>query len=131
MTTVTNKISAVAGDSPGREDYNGSRQHCAYNQTRECFLGLEVTVADLSQADAKGQIAAFALKSGEGLWIVPFDRLPEAGFRTPLDLIYLDSDCRVIDAIESFPVFQSASPSQAPASVLALPTHSIYSSQTQ
>jgi hypothetical protein len=131
MITVTHKKSAVSGDSPGREDLNGSRQHCAYNQTRECFLGLEVTVADLSQANAKEQIAAVALKSGEGLWIVPFNRLPETGFRTPLDLIYLDSDCRVIDAIESFPVFHSASPSQAPASVLALPTHSIYSSQTQ
>jgi hypothetical protein len=131
MTTVTQKKSAVAGDSPGREDYNGSRQHCAYNQTRECFLGLEVTVADLSQANAKEQIAAVSLKSGEGVWIVPFNRLPETGFQAPLDLIYLDGDCRVIDAVESFPVFHSASPSQAPASVLALPTHSIYSSQTQ
>jgi hypothetical protein len=46
-------------------------------------------------------------------------------------LIYLDKDCRVIDAIESFPVFHVASPRQQPASVLALPTHSIYSSQTQ
>jgi hypothetical protein len=51
--------------------------------------------------------------------------------RAPLDLVYLDDDCRVIDAIESFPVFHAASPSQQPASALALPTHSIYSSQTQ
>jgi len=63
--------------------------------------------------------------------MVPFRGLPEEGMRAPLDLVYLDSDCRVIDAIESFPVFHAASPSQQPASVLALPTHSIYSSQTQ
>jgi hypothetical protein len=49
----------------------------------------------------------------------------------PLDLIYLDDECRVIDLAESFPTFQVSSSSPRPESVLALPAHSIYSSQTQ
>ena len=104
---------------------------CAYNQTRECFLGLEVDGADLSLAKLKDRIASLALKSGEGLWLTPFRGLPEWGIRVPLDLLYLDRDCRVIDVVESYPVFRANASTPQPASVLALPTHSIYSSQTQ
>jgi uncharacterized protein len=108
-----------------------SRKLCAYNQTRECFLGLEVDGADLSLAKLKDRIASLALKSGEGLWLSPFRGLPEWGIRVPLDLLYLDQDCRVIDVVESYPVFRANAATAQPASVLALPTHSIYSSQTQ
>jgi hypothetical protein len=108
-----------------------SRKLCAYNQTRECFLGLEVDGADLSLAKLKDRIASLALKSGEGLLLSPFRGLPEWGIRVPLDLLYLDRDSRVIDVVESYPVFRANAATAQPASVLALPTHSIYSSQTQ
>jgi len=62
-----------------------SRKLCAYNQTRECFLGLEVDGADLSLAKLKDRIASLTLKSGEGLWLSPFRGLPEWGIRVPLD----------------------------------------------
>jgi hypothetical protein len=107
------------------------RKLCAYNQTRECFLGLEVDSADLSLAKLKDRISSLALKSGEGLWLSPFRGLPEWGIRVPLDLLYLDQDCRVIDVVESYPVFRANAATPHPASVMALPTHSIYSSQTQ
>jgi hypothetical protein len=103
---------------------------CAYNQTRECFLGLEVAPADLSLAELKALLGKLALKSGEGLWMAPFRGIPDTNMRVPLDLLYLDEDCRVIETVESFPTFHATSSLQA-ASVLALPTHSIYSSQTQ
>ncbi len=61
----------------------------------------------------------------------PFRGIPEKKMRVPLDLIYLDEDCRVIEVVESFPTFRVSSSSPQAASVLALPTHSIYSSQTQ
>jgi len=108
-----------------------SRRLCAYNQTRECFLGLEVTAADLSIAGLKELLGKLALKSGEGLWMDPFRGIPETNMRVPLDLIYLDEDCRVIEVVESFPTFHVTSSSPQAASVLALATHSIYSSQTQ
>jgi hypothetical protein len=104
---------------------------CAYNQTRECFLGLEVAPADLSLPELKVLLGKLALKSGEGLWMKPFRGIPDSNLRVPLDLLYLDEDCRVIETVESFPTFHSATSSSQAASVLALPTHSIYSSQTQ
>ena len=120
-----------AGGSPKAGGKMESRKLCAYNQTRECFLGLEVDGADLSLAKLKDRIASLALKSGEGLWLSPFRGLPEWGIRVPLDLLYLDQECRVIDVVESYPVFRANAATPQPASVLALPTHSIYSSQTQ
>ncbi|MGD0800548.1 MAG: PilZ domain-containing protein [Terracidiphilus sp.] len=104
---------------------------CAYNQTRECFLGLEVAVADLSFAALKDLLGKMVLKSGEGLWMEPFRGIPETNMRVPLDLVYLDEDCRVIEVVESFPTFRVTPSSPRAASVLALPAHSIYSSQTQ
>lgn len=108
-----------------------SRRLCAYNETRECFLGLEVTVADLTFADLRDIMGKLALKSGEGLWMAPFRGIPETEMCAPLDLIYLEEDCRVIDVVESFPTFRVPPFSPQAASVLALPAHSIYSSQTQ
>ncbi|MGD0345735.1 MAG: PilZ domain-containing protein [Terracidiphilus sp.] len=108
-----------------------SRTHCAYNQTRECFLGLEVKAADLPSTRVGELMAARPLKSGEGVWMTPFRGIPAAAMPAPLDLIYLDAECRVIDTVESFPTFQVSSSRPQPNSVLALPAHSIYSSQTQ
>jgi uncharacterized membrane protein (UPF0127 family) len=49
----------------------------------------------------------------------------------PLDLIYLDDSCQVIHVIEYFPTFRIAPLKIKAASVLELPPHTIYSSQTQ
>ncbi len=108
-----------------------SQRLCAYNQTRECFLGLEIVVADLPYADLKNLFGRLALKSGEGLWMTPFREIPETLMRVPLDLIYLDQDCRVMEAVESFPTFHVNPSCPQAASVLALPAHSIYLSQSQ
>jgi uncharacterized membrane protein (UPF0127 family) len=109
-----------------------SVKHCAYNQTRECFLGLDVSVADIPHSGLKGQLSQLVLKSGEGLWVLPFRGMPaaKASALVPVDLIYLDADCRVMEIAESL-VVCPASPLVRAASVLALPTHAIYSSQTQ
>ncbi len=108
-----------------------SQRLCAYNQTRECFLGLEVTAADLSYGELGNLLGKLDLKSGEGLWMMPFRGIPETNLLVPLDLIYLDEDCRVLELVESFPTFRATGSSPQAASVLALPVHSIYSSQTQ
>jgi hypothetical protein len=137
---LTNKIEWPASNSdadpvakyPVRdEDSRDERAHCAYNQTRECFLGLEVAAGELSYAGLEERLEERELRSGEGLWLNPFQGIPMTGLVSPLDLIYLDEDCRVIEAVESYPTFL-ASPSRPRASsVLVLPAHSIYSSQTQ
>ena len=104
--------------------------HCAYNQTREAFLGLQVTTADIPFGGLDRMVELLALKSGEGLWLTPYRGIPTGEIHAPLDLIYLDPDSRVIELVEGFPTFQASS-SLWPASVLALPAHSIFSSQTQ
>ena len=108
-----------------------SLTHCAYNQTRECFLGLSVKAADIPSARVGDLMSARPLKSGEGVWMTPFRGIPAGAMPAPLDLIYLDEDCRVIDTVESFPTFQMSAGGRQPRSVLALPAHSIYTSQTQ
>jgi hypothetical protein len=85
----------------------------------------------MSGAELKDTIASLALQSGEGMWLMPFRGLPDMGSAVPLDLVYLDGDCRVIDVVESFPTFRISPMSPQATSVLALPTHSVYSSQTQ
>lgn len=130
MITGAQKQHVATDDSPGAAEPLELRKYCAYNQTRECFLGLEVRAADLSVAHSKDRIATLALKSGEGLWMVPFRGIPETGMRSPIDLIFLDEHSRVIEVVESFPVCAASSRLRA-TSVLALPIHSIYSSQTQ
>ncbi len=108
-----------------------SRPHCAYNQTRECFLGLEVAASEFSYANLEERLAERELRSGEGLWLTPFHGIPMTDLYAPLDLIYLDEDCRVIEAVESYPTFLASPSRPRAASVLVLPAHSIYSSQTQ
>jgi hypothetical protein len=105
--------------------------HCAYNQTRECFLALEVLATELSYVSIGEILAKQSFKSGEGIWLKPFHGIPTTGLFAPLDLIYLDSHCRVIEVVESFPTFLATSVISRVASVLVLPAHSIYSSQTQ
>jgi hypothetical protein len=107
------------------------RRLCAYNQTRECFLGLEVSAADISCEELKSLLRKLILKSGEGLWMTQCRGIPETDMHAPLDLIYLDEDCRAIEVVESYPTFRVSPSSPRPATILALPIHSIYSSQTQ
>jgi uncharacterized membrane protein (UPF0127 family) len=120
----------AAAKPPGTRTME-SQTFCAYNQTRECFLGLKVKAGELSSNHVAELMLEKPMKSGEGLWMKPFRGIAATAMPAPLDLIYLDDECRVIDLAESFPTFQVSSSSPRPQSVLALPAHSIYSSQTQ
>ena len=104
--------------------------HCAYNGTRECFLGLHILIADLEAVQLELRLANLSLKSGEGLWLKPFRGIPPYS-GGPLDLVYLDESHRIIETVESFPTFQVSPSSPRAATVLVLPAHSIYWSQTQ
>ena len=62
--------------------------------------------------------------------------IPSSGVHTwgvlfPLDLIYLDENHRVLYVTEHFPRFSVGPLKLEAASVLELPTHTIYSSQTE
>lgn len=105
--------------------------YCAYNQTRECFLSLSVTVANTTFSRLRGLIGRLRLKPDEGLWVVPSQGVHTLGVLFPLDLIYLDEHHQVLHVIEHFPRFRIAPIRVKAASVLELPIHTIYSSQTR
>lgn len=107
------------------------RTYCVYNQTRECFLSFGVNIADTTFSRLKGLIGKLKLGSDEGLWVVPSSGVHTWGVLIPLDLIYLDENYRVIYLNEHFPRFRIAPLRTQAASVLELPPHTIYSSQTQ
>jgi len=109
----------------------GPGTHCAYNETRERLLGLDVAAADFSGASFDDRISALTPKSGAGLWMVPFRGISPSGVRVPLDLVYLNESCGVIDIVESFPASRVSASSPPAASVLALPIHSIFATHTQ
>jgi len=116
---------------PRKQKKMERRTYCVYNQTRECFLCLGVIPADNTLARLKGLIGKLKLRLNEGLWVVPSQGVHTIGVLFPLDLIYLDENHTVIHVIEHFPRFRIAPLRIQAASVLELPTHTIYTSQTQ
>ena len=106
-------------------------QICAYNLTREGFLGLNVVAGDFPAASFHDWMATLKPNSGAGMWMVPFRGIPATEVIVPLDLLYLNEDCQVLEAVEFFPTYHVSPACPPAASVLALPNHSIFASQTQ
>jgi uncharacterized membrane protein (UPF0127 family) len=94
-------------------------------------LSLSVKPADTHLARLKGLLGRLRLKSDEGIWVIPSQGVHTIGVFVPIDLIYLDSDHRVIHMIESLGSFRIGPIRRHCSSVLELPARTIYSSQTQ
>jgi uncharacterized membrane protein (UPF0127 family) len=71
------------------------------------------------------------LKSDEGVWVIPSQGVHTFGVLFAIDLIYLDENFRVVHLVESLGTFRIGPVRTNCASVLELPTRTIYSSQTQ
>jgi uncharacterized protein len=106
------------------------RTYCVFNQTGESFVALNIRRADTPLARLRGLFGQFRMKSGEGLWLVPSHGLHTVGIVTPIDLIYLDAQDRVIHLVEHLSPFRVAPIRLKSSSILELPPHTIYSSQT-
>lgn len=122
---------ALAGYSPRPNNAMQKQKYCVYNQTRESFLSLGVAAADTTLARLKGLIGKLNLELDEGLWIIPSRGIHTVGVLFPIDLVYIDEHYHVLHVVESFPTFRISPWITQAASVLELPTHTIYSSQTQ
>ena len=125
-------ILPTLGESlPQKDGYVEARYLCACNQTRGNVLGKEVACGDFSFANLLERMPRLTPESAAGLWLIPFKGIPTEDTGVLLDLIYLDVSCRVLAVVDLFPAYR-VSPSIPPAaSVLALPTDSIFSSGTQ
>jgi hypothetical protein len=112
-------------------EWTESRQHFAFNQTRNTYLGLNVIVGDFSLPSLASWISTVTPNSSAGLWIAPFRGLPTTNVDLLLDLTFLDANCRVIDLVESFPRFKLPPSSRPASSVLVLPSKAIAFSETR
>ncbi|HEY6490586.1 MAG: PilZ domain-containing protein [Terracidiphilus sp.] len=103
---------------------------CAYNQTRQRFLSVDVEAADFSPAILNDRLPTLTSGCGLGLWIVPFRGVSPTSVRFPIDLVYLNADGVVLCVVDSFPISPVPPLSAQASSVLALPAQSISSTAT-
>lgn len=108
-----------------------SGTHCAYNQSKGCFLSLNVVAGEFSGKGASEWLRKLTPESGLGLWMVPFKGIPDPEKGIEVDLIYIDEECRAIDVVKSFPVARVNSALPPAISVLALPKNAIASTETR
>ncbi len=107
------------------------QKYCVYNQTRESFLSLGVMVSDSGLEPVKDWVERRGVKADSGLWLRPYQGIPTLRRYSAIDLLYLDSDLRVIQELESFPNSTDAPSEDHATSALVLPARTIYSSQTR
>jgi hypothetical protein len=108
------------------------QKYCVYNQTSECFLSLGASMAD----DALGYLGQLLRNrrpkvSDEGQWVQEPKPIHTLRLFSSRDLVILDAKYRVLEAIESWPSLRFIRLRDDAASMLTLPVHTIYSSQTQ
>jgi uncharacterized protein len=132
--SVARKVEANSLGSPfvpedGSNPVTG--KYCAYNQTRGRFLCANVEVVDFFTTCLDARLLGLTPSSGAGLWIVPIQNISPTNVRVPLDLIYLDDNVGVLDAVESFPLFLSTASIRSATSILALPAQTVGSTGTQ
>ena len=108
----------------------GPKLYCVFNKTEESFLGMKIRRADTEWSRLRGLLGKSRLDSGEGLWIVPSQGIHTVGMAFSIDVLFLDGNDRVIHAIEHFPPFRVSSVRLNCVSILELPPHTIYNSQT-
>jgi len=104
-----------------------------YNKTRETFVATEAKVADgyLSRlVGLLGKTRRWA-RPGQGLWIVPSHGVHTIGMLFPLDVVFLDSRKVVVHVEEYLRPFRISSVSLRAASVLELPSHTIFRTGTR
>jgi uncharacterized membrane protein (UPF0127 family) len=106
-------------------------KYYVYNERRQSFLHLGVSLADTSFRRLRGLLGRWSLRSDEGLWVMPSRGIHTVGLFFPIDVVYLDGSYRVVHLIEHLKPFRLAPIRIHCESVLELPTRSIYSSNTQ
>jgi uncharacterized membrane protein (UPF0127 family) len=105
--------------------------YCIFNKTKESFLALTVTGAGTSLIRVKGLLGKIRISQGEGLWVNPCRGIHTLGVLFPIDVVYLDAENRVIHLVEHLRPFRFGPLRLDCASVLGLPPHMIYESQTE
>jgi len=104
-----------------------------YNKTRERFVATHATVADGYFSRLVGLLGTTRrwARPGKGLWIVPSHGVHTIGMMYALDLIFLDRDHKVVDVEEHVRPFRISKVSFKAESVLELPAHTVFRTETR
>jgi hypothetical protein len=119
----------------GAKLYSGARTMrrtlCVFNRTRESFLGLRVAPADTWRMGLKALSDKSGVTPDDGAWLIPSRGVHTIGMSCAIDLIYLDSANRVLHLVEHLGPFRISPIKSKCASILALRSQAIYSSNTR
>ncbi len=112
---------------------DGGRYVCVYNKTRERFVATHARVADGYFSRLIGLLGTTRKWSrpGKGLWIVPSHGVHTIGMLYALDLIFLDRRNVVVDVEEHVRPFRISKVSFRAESVLELPVHTVFRTETR
>ncbi|MGC1422282.1 MAG: PilZ domain-containing protein [Terracidiphilus sp.] len=106
---------------------------CVYNLAREVFLSSNVTVADCADQPLKMLkvlVSGLALDAESGFWVSPLSAAPPVPRLFPFDLLYLDENQQIVDAVEVHPGVDFPPYHREVASALVLPLQTMQSTQT-
>ena len=109
----------------------GPRYVFIYNQTKETFLALQVTVADSIVSRLVGLLGKRFLKPDGGVWIVPANAIHTIGMLFTFDLVLIDKNFTVVGLRELIRPFKITRPNFRAESVIELPAHTIFRSRTE
>ena len=112
---------------------NGGKYVCVYNKTREQFVATHAKVADGYFSRLVGLLGTTSrwARPGTGLWIVPSHGVHTIGMLYALDLVFLDRDHVVVEVEEHVRPFRISKVSFKADSVLELPVHTVYRTETR
>lgn len=104
----------------------------AYNRTRQAYLATHLVVADTHWSRFRGLMAADAntFQPGSGLWIVPCRGVHTFGMRFAIDVVYLDTEQKVVYLRENLRPWRMAPVRLSAASVVELPPGTIGQTHT-
>jgi hypothetical protein len=114
---VREDAAATAALTP--ESAASDQKYCVYNETRERFVAADIAAAHASPGGAEARMRALEQGAGKGLWILPYQEISPASICLPVDLVFLDNECVVLNLVESFPLASVPASSAKALSVLA------------
>ena len=108
-----------------------NKNFVARDEQTGCVVADRVTVAARRVERAVGLLGRNHLEAGEALWITPCNGVHTWFMRFTIDVIAMDADGVVVDAVSSLKPWRMRLPKPGAYSVLELPAGTIENSQTQ
>jgi uncharacterized protein len=106
------------------------RRLVARNTSLNTVIADRVGVATTHSARAVGLLARSGLEPGEALWIVPSRGVHTWGMRFTIDVLALDEEGNVVDAVSNLRPWRMRLPRRGTAGVLELPAGTVAASRT-